>query len=51
MNKVSTRAELEQAYTNATLQETIKQQPSQPIIPDKTSDGTILIDWYTADDP
>jgi DHA1 family multidrug resistance protein-like MFS transporter len=51
MNKVSTRAELEQAYTNAILQQTIKQQPSRPIISDKISDGTILVDWYTTDDP
>ena len=51
MQKVTTRADLDQAYTNATRQETLKSQPTKPIIPEKTSDGTILVDWYTTDDP
>lgn len=51
MSHVSTRAELEQAYTNATIQDSIKQQPSRPIAPTRTADGTILVDWYTTDDP
>jgi len=51
MDKVTTRADLEAAYTNASKQETIKQQASRPIVPERTSDGTILVDWYTTDDP
>lgn len=51
MSHVSTRADLEQAYTNATIQESIQQQASRPIAPTKTSDGTTLVDWYTTDDP
>lgn len=51
MSHVQTRADLEQAYTRATQQESVKQQPSRPIIPSKTSDGTILVDWYTTTDP
>lgn len=51
MTQVNTRHDLEQAYSRATLQESMKQQPSRPIAPTKTSDGTILVDWYTTDDP
>jgi MFS transporter, DHA1 family, multidrug resistance protein len=51
MAKVTTRADLEQAYTNATKQESLKSAPSRAIIPEKTSDGVILVDWYTTDDP
>jgi MFS transporter, DHA1 family, multidrug resistance protein len=50
MSHVNTRAELEQAYTNATAQESIKQQQSRPIAPTRTSDGTILVDWYSTTD-
>ncbi|RMZ80565.1 hypothetical protein DV737_g2898, partial [Chaetothyriales sp. CBS 132003] len=51
MDKVTTRADLEAAYTNATRQETIKTQQSRGIIPERTSDGVVLVDWYTTDDP
>lgn len=51
MSQVNTRADLEQAYTNATRQESLKNQASRPIAPEVTSDGTILVDWYTTDDP
>lgn len=51
MSQVNTRVDLEQAYTNATKQETLKNQPSRPIAPAVTADGTILVDWYTTDDP
>lgn len=30
---------------------TISRAPSQQIIPQRTSDGAILVDWYTTDDP
>ena len=50
MQQVTTRAELEETYTNAARQETLKSQKSKPIVPEKTSDGTILVDWYTTDD-
>jgi DHA1 family multidrug resistance protein-like MFS transporter len=36
-----------EAGRNAELQRT----KSIPIVPAKTSDGTILVDWYTTDDP
>ncbi|KAL3418301.1 major facilitator superfamily transporter [Phlyctema vagabunda] len=29
----------------------IKRTQTNPIIPQKTSDGTIVVDWYTTDDP
>lgn len=50
MTKVTTQADLEQAYEDAVRQETIKQQASRPIEPQKTADGRILVDWYTTDD-
>jgi len=51
VSKVATREDLEAAYRAASLQESIKLQPSRPIVPVKTADGTILVDWYTTDDP
>ena len=51
MSKMNTRADLEQAYTNATHQESMKNQQSRPIIPEKTTDGIILVDWYETNDP
>jgi len=42
---------LEAAYRLASLQQSIKQQPSRPIVPAKTTDGIILVDWYSTDDP
>jgi DHA1 family multidrug resistance protein-like MFS transporter len=50
MEKVTTRRDLERAYTDATLREAMKKEPTQPIIPEKTADGTILVDWYSTDD-
>ena len=50
MNQVRSRVDLENAYSNATRQETIKQQASRPIVPERTADGVILVDWYTTDD-
>ena len=51
VSKCTTREDLETAYRAASLQRTIKRQPSRPIAPVKTADGTILVDWYTTDDP
>jgi DHA1 family multidrug resistance protein-like MFS transporter len=51
MSQVHTRADLESAYTDAARQETIRHQPSRPIEPAVTADGTVLVDWYTTDDP
>jgi len=42
-----TRADLEAAFTASTL----AKEPSRPVVPQRTSDGTILVDWYTTDDP
>ena len=50
MSKVNTRADLEQAYSAATQQQTVRREQSRPIAPEKTSDGIILVDWYTTDD-
>ena len=50
MNKVATRKDLEQQYTAATQQQSFQKQPTQPIVPQKTEDGIILVDWYTTDD-
>lgn len=29
----------------------VEKTQSKPVIPHKTSDGTVLVDWYTTDDP
>lgn len=50
MTKIHSRADLEEAYADATRQETMKYQQSQPIVPEKTADGIILVDWYNTDD-
>jgi len=42
-----TRADLEHQFTLATLEK----GPTQPITPEHLDDGTILVDWYTTDDP
>lgn len=59
LSRVSTRTALAQAHTQADLQAAFSAsaaasfgpQASQPIVPQRTSDGTILVDWYTVDDP
>ncbi|KAF1816004.1 benomyl/methotrexate resistance protein [Eremomyces bilateralis CBS 781.70] len=42
-----TRAELEHQITIATME----RGPTRQIVPERTSDGAILVDWYTTDDP
>ena len=48
---VTTRADLEQAYSRATERERLSRGPSVIINPSKTADGITLVDWYTSDDP
>jgi DHA1 family multidrug resistance protein-like MFS transporter len=50
LSQSHTQAELEAAYS-AAYQASLAKEPTQPIIPQRTSDGTILVDWYTTDDP
>lgn len=45
--KSISRADLEQQFSLAS----VERGPSRPIAPEKTQDGTILVDWYTTDDP
>jgi len=45
--KSVTRADLEQQFSLAS----IEKGPTRPIEPEKLEDGTILVDWYTTDDP
>ncbi|KAL5425111.1 hypothetical protein PMIN04_002775 [Paraphaeosphaeria minitans] len=47
LSKAHTRADLEQQFSLATLEK----GPSRPIEPEVRGDGTILVDWYTTDDP
>lgn len=49
LSQAATRADLEEAFRAATID--LSKEPSRPIIPEKTADGTILVDWYTTDDP
>jgi DHA1 family multidrug resistance protein-like MFS transporter len=44
---LETQADVERAYTNPSL----VRGESRPVIPTRTADGTILVDWYTTDDP
>jgi DHA1 family multidrug resistance protein-like MFS transporter len=50
LENVTTRRDLERAYTEATLRSQVKTSPPQPIAPEKTTDGMILVDWYDTDD-
>lgn len=47
LEKITSRADLDRAISIATL----KREPTRPIAPQRTSDGVILVDWYTTDDP
>lgn len=47
LEKITSRADLDRAISIATL----KRGPTRPISPERTSDGVILVDWYTTDDP
>lgn len=56
ISRVGTRTALSQSHTRAELEEafrqsTLDQGPSAVIIPTRLDDGTILVDWYTTDDP
>ncbi|KAK4548435.1 hypothetical protein LTR36_009345 [Oleoguttula mirabilis] len=59
LSRISTRAALAQSATQADLQAafsaaasaSLTHEPSRPIIPQRTADGTILVDWYRTDDP
>ncbi|KAF7189217.1 Caffeine resistance protein 5 [Pseudocercospora fuligena] len=56
MNRVGTRATLQESHTQADLQtaftaSTLRKEPTRPIIPQRTSEGDILVDWYTEGDP
>ena len=56
LEKVGTRSALHQSHTQADLEKqfTLAAQPPAPpapIIPAALEDGTILVDWYSTDDP
>lgn len=46
-SRPNSRADLEEQFSLAT----IERGPSRPIEPETLDDGTILVDWYTTDDP
>ena len=53
--RTGTRATLQASHTHADLEaaftaSTLAKEPSMPVVPQRTSDGTILVDWYTTDD-
>lgn len=47
LEKIHTRADLDEAFSVASL----ARPPTQPIVPERTHDGLILVDFYTTDDP
>ncbi|CAK4034834.1 Caffeine resistance 5 [Lecanosticta acicola] len=56
MERIGTRATLQQAHTIADLTaaftaSTMTKEPSRTILPQRTSEGDVLVDWYTEDDP
>lgn len=57
LGRVGSRIALENAHTRADLEQALshalemEKQPTLPILPEKLEDGTILVDWYTTDDP
>jgi MFS transporter, DHA1 family, multidrug resistance protein len=56
IERVGTRTALQRSLTQKDLESQYSQAlenkgPSRPIVPDRLEDGTILVDWYTTDDP
>ena len=47
LSRSISRADLEQQFSLAS----VERGPSRPIVPETKEDGTILVDWYTTDDP
>lgn len=47
LSRSISRADLEQQFSLAS----VERGPSRPIAPETRQDGTILVDWYTTDDP
>jgi DHA1 family multidrug resistance protein-like MFS transporter len=47
LSRSISRADLEQQFSLAS----VERGPSRPIAPETKEDGTILVDWYTTDDP
>lgn len=47
LEKIHTRADLDEAFRVASL----ARPPTQPIVPERTHEGLILVDFYTTDDP
>lgn len=50
IGRTNTSATLTEALNDAVRQETIKLQPSRPLQPERTSDNSLLVTWYTTDD-
>lgn len=56
LSRTATRTALESIHTRAELDEVFRvaslaRGPTQPIVPERTHDGLILVDFYTTDDP
>ncbi|USP74842.1 benomyl/methotrexate resistance protein [Curvularia clavata] len=51
MQKIKTQEDLEAAFQQDSIQKSLKCQKSRPIQPTKTSDGIVLVTWYSTDDP
>lgn len=47
LRSIQTRAELDEAFRTASF----ARPPTQPIVPARTHDGLVLVDFYTTDDP
>lgn len=51
VSRINTQASYREAHEDALRQETIKQEASRPLTPERTANNQILVTWYTTDDP
>ncbi|KAI9818494.1 MAG: hypothetical protein M1827_000553 [Pycnora praestabilis] len=47
LEQITSKEDLERAFSEAALEK----ETSRAIVPQRTTDGIILVDWYTTDDP
>lgn len=51
VSRINTQSSYREAHEDAVRQETIKQEASRPLTPERTANNQILVTWYTTDDP
>ncbi|KAK2732495.1 hypothetical protein FQN55_004072 [Onygenales sp. PD_40] len=51
LDKIETKKDVEKTISAAAQNVDLEKRESRIIVPQKTDDGTILVDWYSDDDP